>query len=143
MAGDEGQERRLRYEEIDPRFQRRWSEARQLPEEQVERAFRHGFEARDRFAQRPFEEVAGWLRESWSGLAPATPWDDVADIVRSGYERYQGAGGGVTDPATEALERFSRHTAGGSGMGGRDLGERPNLGDAAPRPGDGDVSGER
>lgn len=88
MAEESGPDRRLRYEDIEPGFQRRWREARHLSGEQVDRAFRHGFDARDRFADRPFREVADYLRESWSGMAPETAWSDVADIVRSGYERH-------------------------------------------------------
>ncbi len=132
---DDGPERPLRYGmEIDREFQRRWAEARHLTGEQVDTAWRHGFDARDRFADRPFDEVRAWLQESWRGMGEPAPWGEVEDLVRSGYERYQGAGFGLTDPATEAIGRFRRHTEGGSVTGGGTLGERPQQGDTRREP---------
>src|SRR5512135_434795 len=88
-----GNEGRLRYEpDGDPEFQRRWTEARHLSGEQVDAAWRHGFDARDRFADRPFDEVRGWLQESWCAMGEPAPWSEIEDLVRSGYERYRGAG---------------------------------------------------
>ncbi|HEX7051535.1 MAG TPA: hypothetical protein VF188_15115 [Longimicrobiales bacterium] len=116
----------------DPEFQKKWIEARDLSWDQVERAFRHGFDARDRFAERPFREVEEYLRESWNGMGPPAAWDDVADIVRSGYERYKGAGlGPSTEDVAEALRHFPTWTVGGSAIGGI-MGEQPLLGAAEP-----------
>lgn len=130
---DSGAGRPPRFEEIeDPEFQKRWKEARHLSEDEVERAFRHGFDARDRFAERPFREVEGYLRESWAAMAPPVDWDQVADIIRSGYERYQGAGfGSWIESSDEALRRFPDRTIGGSAIGGT-MGERSFLGGAEP-----------
>lgn len=130
---DRGPRRPLRYEEIeDPQFQKKWREARQLSGDEVDLAFRHGFDSRDRFAGRTFEEVDDYLRESWNAMAPAVGWDQVSDIVRSGYERYQGAGfGPSTDEVDEALERFPHRTIGGSTIGGT-MGERTFLGGSEP-----------
>lgn len=124
-------EGRLRFEsDVDPEFQRRWTEARHLSGEQVDAAWRHGFDARDRFADRPFDEVRGWLKESWCAMGEPTPWSEIEDLVRSGYDRYRGAGfGDSTDPATEALARFQQHTIGGSTMGGAPLGDGSQQGD--------------
>jgi hypothetical protein len=126
-------ERRLRYEEIeDPRFQAKWRAARDLDGEQVEAAFRHGFDARDRFGERPFREVVDYLRESWEGMGAPAPWDEVVGIVESGYERYRAEGfGPMIEEAAEALERFPTRTIGGSTTGGT-MGERFHLGAAEP-----------
>lgn len=126
-----GRDERLRYEpDFDPEFQRHWLEARQLSGTQVDAAWRHGFDARDRFADRPFGDVRDWLRDSWRAMGEPAPWAKVEDIVRSGYERYKGAGfGSSTDPANEALARFQKHTLGGSDVGGAPLGDRPQQGD--------------
>ncbi len=133
---DGERERGLRYgTETEAEFQQRWAEARHLSGEQVDAAWRHGFDARDRFADRPFDEVRAWLQESWRGMGEPAPWPDVEDIVRSGYERYQGAGfGPSTDPATEAVARFRRHTQGGSVMGGGTMGDRSQPGDTRGEP---------
>lgn len=131
---DNGSERPLRYEEIeDPEFQKKWTEARHLSGEEVELAFRHGFDSRERFAERPFDEVEGYLRESWDAMAPPAAWDEVSDIVRSGYERYKGGAGfeSSTENAADALERFPYRTIGGSTLGGT-MGERSFLGGAEP-----------
>ncbi len=130
------QRRELRYDEgADAEFQKRWAEARHLSGEQVDAAWRHGFEARDRFADRPFGEVRQWLQESWRGMGEPAPWVEIEDIVRSGYERYKGAGfGSSTDPATEALGRFQQHTSGGSDMGGAPLGDSAQQGDSRGQP---------
>jgi hypothetical protein len=133
---DEGPERGLRYGmDTDPEFQRRWVEARHLTGAQVDAAWRHGFDARDRFADRPFHEVRAWLQESWRGMGEPAAWAEVEDIVRSGYERYRGAGfGPSTDPGTEALGRFGPRTEGGSVLGGGTLDERPQPGDTHGTP---------
>ena len=133
MADDRQQERReLRYDEgTDAEFQRRWAGARHLSGEQVEAAWRHGFEARDRFADRPFDEVRGWLQESWRGMGEPAPWNEVEDLIRSGYERYKGAGfGESTDPASEALRHFQQHSIEGSSMTGGPLGDSAQQGDS-------------
>src|SRR5690606_29068912 len=66
---------RLRYgDAAEPDFQRRWIDARTLPGDEVERAFRHGFDARGRFADRPFGEVEAYLRESWRGMGAPSAW---------------------------------------------------------------------
>ncbi|MFW6080202.1 MAG: hypothetical protein ACODAE_11315 [Gemmatimonadota bacterium] len=138
MAGrgdGERSDRGLRYEpDLDRDFQRRWLAARDLSWDQVEAAFRHGLLSSDRFAERPFDEVADYLRESWNGMGPAAAWDDVADIVRSGYE-LGNAGEPEDSPRTEltpeALERFASRTTGGSAKGGT-MGERPAMGGAEP-----------
>lgn len=126
-------ERPLRFEgEIDPDFQREWIEARHLTGDQVERAFTHGLAARDRFAERPFREVERYLRESWEALGDPAPWDQVFDIVQSGYERARAAPLQVAaDLPPEALDRFAERTLGGSSLGGR-LAERFFLGAAEP-----------
>lgn len=125
--------RPLRFEgELDPDFQREWIEARRLTGDQVERAFSHGLEARDRFADRPFREVEEYLRESWTALGSPAPWDDVCDIVESGYERARAAPVEViADLPPEALDRFADRTVGGSSLGGR-ISERSFLGAAEP-----------
>lgn len=131
---DDRSDRRLRYEEIeDPQFQRAWLEARQLDGEQVDAAFRHGFDARDRFAERPFQEVEDYLRESWNGMGPPAPWDEAVGLIRAGYELYKGAGfGRSAESVDEALEHFpTEETIGGSIVGGR-MGDRPILGAAEP-----------
>ncbi|HEX6938961.1 MAG TPA: hypothetical protein VF158_06075 [Longimicrobiales bacterium] len=139
MPGDdrgEKREHRLRYEEIDdPQFQRKWMEARHLDGVQVEAAFRHGFDSRGRFADRPFHEIEHYLRESWEGMGPPAPWDEVVGIVRSGYERYKGAGfGRLTDEVDEALGHLpDLETIAGSRIGGV-MGDRPMLGAAEPVP---------
>ncbi len=127
---------RLRYDvDFDPEFQRHWIEARHLTGTQVDAAWRHGFDARDRFADRPFDEVCAWLRDSWRAMGEPAPWLEVEDIVRSGYERYKGAGfGASTDPATEALGRFQQHTEGGSDLGGAPLGDSAQQGDTRGEP---------
>ena len=136
MPGEEKKDDRrgLRYDDLpDPEFQKKWREARKLEWDQVELAFRHGLEAIDRFADRPFDEVADYLRQSWEGMGAPVPWDQVADIVRSGYERYRaGAFGDLIDLAPEAAERFEHHTSGGSFVGGGPLGDRTFLGSAEP-----------
>ncbi len=121
---------RLRYDvEFDPQFQRHWIEARHLTGVQVDAAWRHGFDARDRFADRPFAEVRAWLRDSWRAMGEPAPWPEVEDIVRSGYERYRGVGfGASTDRGTEALSHFQRHTPGLSDLGGAPLGDSPQQG---------------
>jgi hypothetical protein len=131
-----GERRELRYDEgTDADFQRRWAEARHLTGEQVELAWRHGFDARDRFADRPFDEVREWLQESWRGMGEPAPWGEVEDIIRSGYERYKGAGfGSSTDPATEALHHFQQHSLGGSDMTGGPLGDSAQQGDSRGQP---------
>lgn len=138
MADDRQDEqgRELRYDEgTDVDFQRRWAESRHLSGEQVESAWRHGFEARERFADRPFDEVRDWLWESWRGMGEPAPWGDVEDIVRSGYERYKGAGfGETTDLASEALQRFQQRSVGGSAMTRGPLGDSPQQGDSRGQP---------
>jgi len=133
---NEQQGERLRYDvDFDPEFQRRWIEAQHLTGVQVDAAWRHGFDARDRFADRPFHEVRDWLRESWHARGEPAPWAEVEDIVRSGYERYRGAAfGASTDPATEALGRFQQHTAGGSDLGGGPPGDSAQQGDTRGEP---------
>jgi hypothetical protein len=139
MPGDDtsqGRERRLRYEEIeDPRFQQKWLEARKLDGDQVEAAFRHGFDSRGRFGDRPFHEVEHYLRESWEGMGPPAPWDEVVGIVQSGYEHYKGAGfGRIVEQVDEALTHFPDvETVAGSMIGGT-MGDRPHLGAAEPVP---------
>lgn len=130
-------DRRLRFAgDLDPDFQRRWMEARHLSWEQVETAWRHGFDSRDRFADRPFDEVARYLRESWRGMGEPAPWTDVEDIVRSGYDRFKGAGlESTTELVDDAASHFVEHTEGGSDLGGGALGDVPQLGDARPEPG--------
>jgi len=114
-------------------FQKHFREARNLDAAQFDAAFRHGFDARERFADRPFGEVERWLRESWDGIGSPAPWHDVRDIVRSGYERYKGAGlDQAADLAPEALDRLEQWTTGGSVMGGAVIGDRPQLGGATP-----------
>ncbi len=127
---------RLRYDvDFDPEFQRQWMDARHLSGVQVDAAWRHGFEARDRFADRPFNEVRDWLHDSWHAMGEPAPWNDVEDIVRSGYERYKGAGfGSSTDPAHEATARFQRHSLGGSDLGGGPLGDSAQQGDTRGEP---------
>ncbi len=127
---------RLRYDvDFDPEFQRHWIEARHPTGPQVDAAWRHGFEARDRFADRSFDEVCAWLRESWRAMGEPAPWPEVEDIVRSGYERYKGAGfGATTDPGSEALSHFQQHTQGGSDVGGAPLGDSPQQGDTRGEP---------
>lgn len=136
MPADEREtssERPLRFEGVtDPDFQREWIEARNLTGDQVERAFTHGLAARERFAERPFREVEGYLRESWEALGSPAPWDQVFDIVQSGYDRARAAPLPVAaDLPPEALDRFAERTLGGSSLGGR-LGERNFLGAAEP-----------
>jgi hypothetical protein len=123
----------LRFEEIrDPEFQKRWASARQLSRGEVERAFQHGLNARDRFAERPFREVEGDLRESWEAMAEAAAWGEVSDIVASGYDRARAESFEEgTALENEALDRFAEHTLGGSSLGGP-LGERPFLGASEP-----------
>ncbi|HLU25153.1 MAG TPA: hypothetical protein VKZ58_05560 [Longimicrobiales bacterium] len=122
-----------RTEPADPGFQKRWVDTPRLGAEQLDAAFRHGFDSRVRFADRPFHEVEHYLRESWEGMGRPEPWAEVCDVVRSGYERYKGAGfAPSTDLGPEALDRFTRFTAGGSAIGGGTLGERPLLGASAP-----------
>lgn len=134
-----GHDRPLRYDDgADPDFQRRWMEARRLTGEQVDTAWRHGFEARDRFADRPFDEVREWLHESWRAMGEPADWGEIEDIVRSGYERYKGAGfGPSTDPAPEALARFQQHNISGSTLGGAPLGDGAQQGDSRGQPGGG------
>lgn len=132
MAGEE--RRGLRFDDTDdPHFQQRWAEARHLTEEQVELAFRHGLDSRDRFADRPFHEVEQYLRQSWEGMGPAAAWDQVQDIIRSGYERYRAADLSVAaELGPDALHHFpDQRTQGGSVLGGS-MGERPQLGAAEP-----------
>lgn len=128
-----GDERPLRFEEApDPEFQKRWQESRELDGEEVERAFTHGLKARERFAERPFREVEGYLRESWEAMGEEVPWEKVFDIVESGYDRARaGPVPAVADLPPEALDRFAERTTGGSTFGGR-LGERTFLGAAEP-----------
>lgn len=128
-----GDERPLRFEEApDPDFQKMWQEARHLDGEEVERAFTHGLAARERFAERPFREVEGYLRESWEALGGETPWDKVFDIVASGYDRARAASlPAAADLPPEAEERFNERTTGGSSFGGQ-LGGRNFLGAAEP-----------
>lgn len=131
---DEGRERRLRYQDIDdPQFQRKWMEARDLDGEQVDAAFRHGFDSRGRFADRPFREIEHYLRESWEGMGPPAPWHEVVGIVRSGYEHYKAGGfGAEVEEVDEALRHFPDiETIAGSRIGGT-MGERPMLGAAEP-----------
>jgi len=127
---------RLRYDvDLDPEFQRHWMEARNLTGDQVDAAWRHGFDARDRFADRSFAEVREWLQESWRGMGEPAPWREVEDIVRSGYERHRGAGfGSSTDPAAEALGHFQQHTVEGSDMGGAPPGESAQQVDTRGEP---------
>ncbi len=136
MERNDSRDERLRYDvDFDPEFQRHWMEARHLTGVQVDTAWRHGFDARDRFADRPFDEVRAWLRESWRAMGEPAPWPEVEDIVRSGYERYRGVGfGDSTDPAAEALGHFQQHTQGGSDLGGATLGDRPQQGDTRGEP---------
>lgn len=130
-----------RYEDVaDPDFQERWITERELSGDQVDRAFRHGFDARDRFADRPFDEVEAYLRESWVGMGTAVAWADVRDIVRSGYERYKGAGFDRSiDLGPEALDRFPVTNTSGSILRGGPMDERPFLGAAERTP---DFEGE-
>jgi len=127
---------RLRYgDAAEPDFQRRWIDARTLPGDEVERAFRHGFDARGRFADRPFGEVEAYLRESWRGMGAPSAWSDVRDIVRSGYEHYKAAGfDGSIDPGPEALDRFPITNVTGSTLQGGSMDERPFLGAAERTP---------
>lgn len=130
-----------RFEDVaDPDFQRRWITERRLDGDQVDRAFHHGFDARGRFADRPFGEVEAYLRESWEGMGTSAAWEDVRDIVRSGYERYKAAGfDGTIDLGPEALERFPISNVSGSILRGGTMDERPFLGNAEPTP---DFEGE-
>jgi len=131
-----GRRKPLRYEEVaDPDFQRRWIARRELDGEQVDLAFHHGFDARERFADRPFAEVEAYLRESWDGMGTAVGWEDVRDIVRSGYEHYKGAGfDGSIDLGPEALDRFPIRNVSGSTLRSGTMDDRPFLGAAAPTP---------
>lgn len=139
MAGrdDDRPERGLRFDEdLDPDFQRQWLAARDLSWDQVESAFTHGLFGADRFADRPFDEVRDYLRESWEGMGAPAVWRDVEDIVRSGYD-LGNAGAPEAGPSTEltpeALERFPSRTAGGSAKAGT-MGEQTELGDAERAP---------
>lgn len=119
-------------EEItDPDIQRRFLEARDLEWAQVRAAFRHGFDSRDRFAERTFDEVSAELRESWNGMGPPAPWGDVSDLVRSGYDYAGGTGASAELSAAEALTHFARRTIGGSTKGGT-IGDQSELGAAEP-----------
>lgn len=139
-ANDGGARRGLRYDDLsDADFQGEWIRARKLEWGEVELAFRHGFDASGRFADRPFHEVADYLRESWEAMAPAAAWDRVDDIVRAGYERYKGAGFGASaERVPEARKHFPQRTSGGSATGGV-MGERTFFGGAQPV---GDLGGE-
>ncbi|HWV57103.1 MAG TPA: hypothetical protein VNZ57_06495 [Longimicrobiales bacterium] len=113
---------------FEPGFQRRFIEARDLDASQVEAAVRHGLEAQPRFADRPFEEVEEYLRESWQGMGPPAPWDQVWDLVRGGYEWQRAAGVNRTiELGEDAARRFVQRTVGGSGKGGV-LGDSPAAG---------------
>lgn len=121
------------HDPADSGFNEGWRSSHGLTGEQVDEAFRHGFDARDRFAERPFREVSEYLRESWVASGRTAHWDDVADIVRGGYERYKGAGlNYAADPGTEAIDRFQLRTSGGSVTGGGRLGDESHLGAAEP-----------
>lgn len=115
----------------DPEFQKKWLGARDLDRDQVDTAYRHGFDAAGRFAERTFDEVENHLRESWRGMAPSAEWDEVRDIVRAGYSH---ADGGVelgqsAELPPDALDRFGHRTTGGSAKGGT-MGEQTELGAA-------------
>lgn len=126
------EERPLRDEIPDPDFQRAWQEARHLTGEEVDRAFEHGLFAQDRFAERPFREVEAYLRESWEAMGIPTPWEEVSDIVESGYELDRAAPlEAIAESAPEARDRFTKRTAGGSTIGGA-LGHRSHLGASEP-----------
>lgn len=131
-----GGRRPPRFEDVaDPDFQRRWITGRKLDGAQVDLAFHHGFDARERFADRPFREVEEYLRESWEGMGTAVAWDEVRDIVRSGYERYKAAGfDGSIDLGPEALDRFPIRNVSGSILRGGSMDDRPFLGAATPAP---------
>lgn len=127
-----GGRRGLPYDLSESDFQSEWVHARELEWSDVELAFRHGFDACGRFADRPFDEVSHYLRESWDAMAPPVEWKRVSDIVRSGYERYKGAGFGASAELTpEARDHFPQRTGGGSATGGT-MGERVFLGTAEP-----------
>ena len=130
---DTGSERPLRYEEIeDPEFQKKWREARHLSGEEVELAFRHGFDcARYDSPNALLGEVEGYLRQSWDAMAPPVDWDQVSDIVRSGYERYKGCGVRAVDQRAPRRCAFPYRTIGGSSIGGT-MGERSFLGGVEP-----------
>lgn len=129
-----GDDRPLRFEDnLDPEFQKRWKESRDLSGDVVDRAFEHGLFARERFAERPFREVEGYLRESWEALGSSVPWEQVYDIVESGYDRARAAPlPAVAELPPEAADRFTERTIGGSTLGGGPLGERPFLGASEP-----------
>jgi hypothetical protein len=130
---ERGDEHTLRYEEVpDPEFQKRWQDARHLTGDQVDSAFAHGLAARERFSERPFREVEGYLRESWEAMGDIAPWDQVYDIVESGYDRARAAPFEVAaDLPPEALDHFADRTTSGTTFGGR-LGQRTFLGGSAP-----------
>jgi hypothetical protein len=108
-----------RSDVTDPEFQRRWLEARRLDWDQVERAVRHGIDAVPRFADRPFDEVREWLHSSWAAMGTGVAWDDVADLVRSGYERFGRAGSDELELLEgDALRSFAIRTIGGSALDG-------------------------
>lgn len=87
--------------------------------EPVERGFRHGFEARDRFADRPFDEVEEYLRSSWESMQAGAEWDEVRSAVRSGYENYKGADlPSSAELPPEAELRFPEQNVNGSHVAG-------------------------
>lgn len=135
---DPHRERTIRYfENVDPDFQKRWMSARHLTGEQVDAAFRHGLFAGGRFAERTFDEISGYLEESWRGMKMDADWRDVSDIVRSGYDLAEGGApedGPETESAAEALDHFPTRTSGGSATGGT-MGERSGPGNAGPETG--------
>jgi hypothetical protein len=138
---DREQDRDRYFDILDPDFQQRFRDDRQLSGEQVELAVRHGLLAQPRFADRPFREIVEYLRESWEGMGSPAPWDAVKDIVCSAYEWQRAAGVDRSiELGEDALDRFARRTLGGSGTGGT-LGDTTHLGGSAPAADTGPLGG--
>ena len=73
-------------------------------------AYRLGWEAHSRFAQKPFDEIRAALEARWPEVKERSrlAWTDAEQAAHDAWKRGEGAGGGTPEPAPEHVGYASR-----------------------------------
>lgn len=73
-------------------------------------AYRLGWEAHSRFAQRPFDEIRAELENRWPEVKERSrlPWSIAEQAAHDAWRRAEGAGEGTPEPAPEHATYASR-----------------------------------
>ncbi len=91
MSGSYGS----RFEDFDSEFRSDWQTRHGgagYGYERYQPAYRYGWEARNRYQDRNWNDVETDLRSDWQRSHPNDAWEDFKDSIRTGWERFkQGA----------------------------------------------------